>query len=150
MPVYAILCDGEVFEFFCFDGSTKPPLFTKGSDPTIRRDRFRLPEFTQGLSPRPFIDALRPICEITFDLLLNGYLSSLNAYRDRSKRKGDKEGQSRKSLENWDRALGFAQQALRMFRDAEIKRRAEHFDEAEAGTEEAMGSLEDRYDFFNV
>jgi hypothetical protein len=25
VPVYGILCDGDVFEFFRFDGSTKPP-----------------------------------------------------------------------------------------------------------------------------
>jgi len=74
----------------------------------------------------------------------------LKAYRDRSKRKGDKEGQPRKSLENWDRALGIAQQTLGMFRDAEIKRRAEHFDEAEAGAEKAMRSLEDSLELLSI
>ena len=29
-PVYGILCDGQSFRFFSFDGSTKPPTISQG------------------------------------------------------------------------------------------------------------------------
>lgn len=146
MPVYGILCDGDVFEFFCFDGSTKPPLFFHGCDPTVPRTHLQLPDFTQTATPRLFIDALRPICEIIFDLMLNGYISSLKAYHSRSVENSAKEAKPRKSLDKWERAISSAHKALEMFRDAETKRRIQLIVEANAIVQEGMKSLKFRYD----
>lgn len=81
----------ETFEFLLFDGTTEPFTFKRGlgfnDPPTVRRS-FRLPDPEDTLTTRPFIDALRPICEITFDLLLqeldeddmDAFLSGLPGY----------------------------------------------------------------------
>jgi hypothetical protein len=143
--VYGILCDGDVFEFFWFDGSTQPPSFYHGCDRTVPRTRLHLPDFTQTATPRPFIDALRPICEIIFDLMLRSYISSLEAYHNRSVNNSAKEGKPRQSLDKWERAISSAHQALEMFRDAEMKRRIQLIDEANAIVKKAMEFLKSRY-----
>jgi hypothetical protein len=48
-PIYGILCDGESFEFFMFDGSTKPYSFSRGcfpGDPPAWRRGLRISDFT--------------------------------------------------------------------------------------------------------
>ena len=75
-----------------------------------------------GETPRPFIHALRPICEIIFDLLLRGFISSLNAYRSRSSTRSSKEQKPRKSLDKWDEAIKFAEEASSKFWEADVKR----------------------------
>jgi hypothetical protein len=92
VPVYGILCDGDVFEFFRFDGSTKPASFHHGH--TALASRLRLPDLTNP-EAQTFIHALRPICEIIFDLMLKGYISSLEAYRGRSVTNSAKEGKGK-------------------------------------------------------
>ena len=145
MPVYGILCDGDVFEFFWFDGSTKPPSFYHGCNSTVPRTRLQLPDFTQTGTPRPFIDALRPTCEIIFNLMLRGYCSSLEAYYKRSMKKSANEGEPRQSPDKWEQAISSAHQALEMFRDAETKCQIQLIDEANAIVQKAMESLKYRY-----
>jgi hypothetical protein len=147
VPVYGILCDGDVFEFFWFDGSTKPPSFYHGCDLTVPRTRLHLPDFTQTATPRSFIDALRPICEIIFDLMLRGYISSLEAYHNRSVKNSAKEGKLRQSLDKWERATSSAHQAFEKFRDAERKCQIQLIDEANEIVQKAMELLKDRYGF---
>ena len=145
MPVYGILCDGDTFEFFWFDGSTKPPSFYYGRDSTVFRTRLQLPDPTQARTPRPFIDALRPICEIIFDLMLRGYMSSLEAYHQSFAKNSAEEGKPRQSLDKWEHAISSARQALELFRDAETKRQNQLIDEANATVLKAMESLKCRY-----
>ena len=151
MPVYGILCDGAelAFEFFRFDGSTKPSSFCRGRD-TLLRTRLHLPEFTHAAHSRGFIDALRPICEIIFDLLLNGYISSLEADYKCSGQDTATAGKLGPSPEKWTPAISSAQKALTMFRDAETKRGAQLIDEANTTVEQAMETLKSRYGSFNV
>jgi hypothetical protein len=137
--VYGILCDGEIFEFFRFDGSTKPPSFNHGCyGPT--RTRLVLPDFTDTVM-HPFIAALRPICEIIFDLMLTGYVASLEVYHNRSERKSENEGKLRQSLVKCKQAITYAQQARGLFRDAETRRQIGLLDEANAIVQEAMETL---------
>jgi hypothetical protein len=146
LPVYGILCDGEAFEFFKFDGSTKPFSFYLGcdpKDPPARLRAFRLPDLAGILTSRPFIHTLRPICEIIFDLLLQGYISSLKANHDPFVSANTKEGQPRK---NWEQAINFAVEALRKFRNAEMQRQNQLIDEANTTVLQAMDSLKLRYD----
>ena len=49
----------------------KPPSFYLGLETTEARTALELPDFTRVKTPRNFIHALRPICEIIFDLMLN-------------------------------------------------------------------------------
>ena len=140
MPVHGILCDGNAFEFFRFDGTTKPLSFYQGRDTTVPRTRMYLPDLTEA-SPGSLIDALRPICEFVFDLMVMAYISSLNAWHM---------AEGKPSLENWDRAISSAHKAQENFRDAETKRQMQHIDEADALVQQAMESLQDRYDSSNL
>jgi len=71
MPIYGMLCDGNTFWFFNFDGGTKPYKFSMGA---VRGSRFRvagglaLDDFSSKLTARPFIHGLYPICETIFNL----------------------------------------------------------------------------------
>lgn len=144
VPVFGILCDGNVFQFFLFDGCTRPFSFIRGTlpgdSPTLRRG-FKLDDFTTAESSRPFIRALRQICEIIFDLLLQSYISSLDAYRNRSVGKGKKEGRPRKSTHEWEEALNFAGDALEKFRAAEAMRQNNLPDEANTTVQDAIDFL---------
>jgi hypothetical protein len=144
VPVIGILCDGNVFQFFLFDGSTKPFSFSRGTlpgDPPTLRHGFKLDDFTAAESSRPFLRALRQICEIIFDLLLQSYISSLDAYRNRSVGKGKKEGRPRKSTPEWEAALCFAGDALEKFRAAETMRQNNLPDDANTTVQDAMDIL---------
>jgi hypothetical protein len=88
---------------------------------------------------RPFIDALRPICEIIFDLLLSGYISSLEAFHNYFVRKNTRKGQQ------WEKAISAAVRALQDFRRAERKCQAQLINEANFIVKKAMRSLKYRY-----
>lgn len=145
MPVYGILCDGNIFEIFRFDGSTTPASIYLGCDTKVPRTGLHLPDFTRIGTPRQFIHALRPICEFIFDSMLNGYLSSLKAYRDRSITNSTKEGKPRLSLDKWEQAIGTAENALESFRVAETKRQVQLINDANALAQQGMESLQRRY-----
>ncbi|KAM6493220.1 hypothetical protein JOM56_011354 [Amanita muscaria] len=137
IPIYGILCDGSSFQFFTFDGSTKLYKFSMGIVPG---SRFRvsaglsLVDFSSEPTARSFIHSLRPICETVFNLLLVGYIASLKMFRDRS-------ASRRKSLDGWDKALKFAEEALEKSLDAEALRRDDLTVDADAATETAFKTL---------
>ena len=91
-----------------------------------------------------FICNLRQISEITFDLLLQSYIASLDAYRSRSLSKAEKEGKPRKSTQEWDRAVLLASDALAKFRLADEKRQ-DNLNSANTIVQEAMDILKNRY-----
>lgn len=108
-----MLCDGASFEFFCFDGSTRPPVFTRGittlSDGTSA-PHINLPSYS-STTRRDYINALRPVCECFYAMFLDGYRVGLDAYYARSLRRAADEGQERESTPAWFAALGLAEQA---------------------------------------
>lgn len=148
IPVFGILCDGKVFQFFLFDGSSKPVSFSHGTlpgDPLALRLGFELDDFTAAESSGPFIRNLRQICEITFDLLLQSYISSLDAHRNRPVSKGKKETRQRMSTHEWEEALCFAGDALEKFRAAETMRR-DNPNEADTTAQDAIDILKHSID----
>jgi hypothetical protein len=146
IPIYGILCDGSSFQFFTFDGSTKPYKFSMG---VVPGSRFRvsgglpLVDFSSEPTARAFIHSLRPICETVFNLLLVAYVASLKVFRDRSASRDEQ----RKSLDGWDQALKFAEEALEKSRDAEVLRQDNLIVDADAATETAFKTLKLRYTF---
>ncbi|KAK2467434.1 hypothetical protein APHAL10511_000669 [Amanita phalloides] len=88
VPVFGILWDGSHFYFFRFDGTSKPSSFLRGAfsaDPLKFRNGIKLPDLIAAdENALPFIRAVRLISEAIFDLLLSGYVSSIEAFRDRS------------------------------------------------------------------
>ena len=125
VPVFGILWDGTYFHFFRFDGSSKPSSFLRGSfpgDPIKFRYGIKLPDLTTAdESALTFMRHVRLISETIFDLLLSGYIASIEAFRDRFSVRSAKEG-ARKSLAKWEDVLASAKRALCYFRNAESKR----------------------------
>ena len=149
VPIYGILCDGDALEFFLFNGTTKSFSFKHGLGPnvdSIHPHRFQLPNPADTSTTCPFIDALRPICEIIFDLLLSGYISSLKAYHNHSISNSARNSQLRKEVCGWEEATGAAVRAKRNFRDAEIKCQTQLTDKANSIAEKGIASLKYRYE----
>jgi hypothetical protein len=134
VAIYGILCDGSCFQFFAFDGSTKPYKFSIGLK---RGSRFRLNEglpLVDYPTAHHLIHNLRPICETVFHLLLEAYTASLKAFRNRWLNEG-----------GWDEALKLAEEALKKSEDAEALRQDNSIVEADATTEAAFKALKLRY-----
>ncbi|KAF8808065.1 hypothetical protein BYT27DRAFT_7097515 [Phlegmacium glaucopus] len=141
IPVYGILCDGSHFQFFLFDGNNKPYSFSRGilhTDPPAVRRGFQLndPE-----NPKSFICALRPICEVIFDVMLTSYISSLNAYHNHSISMAKKEEKPPKSMGGWEKPLTLAGDALEIFRTAETMRQNQLYNNANVLVQDAMALL---------
>ncbi|KAG1887093.1 hypothetical protein F4604DRAFT_1231870 [Suillus subluteus] len=85
VPIYAILCDGDRFEFYQFTSQDpRPHKFSRGvySPDRLSRTtlyRLRLPDLADSNNTLPFMTALRPVCEVIFDLFLQGYCSAVEA-----------------------------------------------------------------------
>jgi hypothetical protein len=147
VPVYGILCDGDAFEFFLFEGNTDPFSFKRGSRPDHPSLRsFWLPNPSDMPTTRPFIDALRPLCEVIFDLLMSVYVSSLTMYHARSVSGSTNGRQPKNSLGQWEEAICLAVRASEDFREAERKRQTQLTDEANSLVDQAMASLKLRYE----
>lgn len=69
VPIYGILTDASTFRFFEFRGDTYPYSFkigTLGTQIVFSTYDFSFSAFTR----EPYINSLRPVVEIIFDLLL--------------------------------------------------------------------------------
>ena len=73
---------------FKFEGTTKPySTFFRGAfsgDPRRLRPGIILPDLKRAESTLPFIQTMRQICETIFDLLFCGYITSIEAFRNKS------------------------------------------------------------------
>lgn len=145
MPIYGILCNGNSFQFFAFDSSTKPYKFSAG---VVQGGHFQitggLPLVDSSSEPtaRSFIHSLRPICETIFNLLLVTYIASLKMFRDMSQ--AASQPGLRKCLgpvDGWDKTIKFAEEALEKSQDAEALRRDDLIVDADATAEVAFKAL---------
>lgn len=111
-PLYAILHDGYKFDFFVFDGQTKPPKFSRGLFLTpdgSKTDNLWLPFYEKSRRVQ-FIKALRPICEHFYAILLRGYIAGLGLYSANSQPEA---GESDKSALAWAEAVVLGRKALK-------------------------------------
>lgn len=147
-PIYGILYDGLRFRFFLFDGSTKPYKFSEGAVPGSPSSRIyeglELGDFSSKLAARPFVLALRPICETIFNLFLVTYSATLKVLReqiefDKHERLG--------SLAKWDRTINLAEEALQKSQHAEALRQDNSIIDADATAETALEALKQRHVF---
>ncbi|KAG1731109.1 uncharacterized protein EDB91DRAFT_1058963, partial [Suillus paluster] len=148
MLIYSILCDGSTFQFFSFDGSTKPYKFSMGVAPGncfCVAGGLPLVDFLSESTAHPFIHSLYPICtgKTIFNLLLVTYITSLKVFRNRST---SQHGQ-RKSLDGWSKALKFAEEALEKSQTAEALCKDNLIIDADATAEAALKALRLRYNF---
>ena len=100
----------------------------------------RLAPFSSEPAAHHFIHSLHPICEILFNLLLIGYITSLKAFCDYTSQHGEQE-----KLDGWDKAIRFAEVALEKSQDAEVLRQNNSIVDADSTTEAAFKALKLRY-----
>ncbi|KAF8632531.1 hypothetical protein AX17_004817 [Amanita inopinata Kibby_2008] len=143
VPVFGILWGGFRFHFFKFDGVPKVPhSFLRGAlpgDPRMFQHGFALPDLnTPDESALAFMRVIRLVSEIIFDLFLSSYISSIEAFCNRSVTRSTKEGTC-KSLSKWEDALSSAKWALNHFREGECKRGLK--DKASANESTSQGRM---------
>ncbi|KAH9068513.1 hypothetical protein EDB83DRAFT_2586991, partial [Lactarius deliciosus] len=139
MPIYGILCNGNSFQFFAFDSSTKPYKFSAGA---VQGRGLPLVDSSSEPTARSFIHSLCPICETIFNLLLVTYIASLKMFRDMSQA-ASQPGLQRclGPVDGWDKTLKFAEEALEKSQDAEVLHRDDLIVDADATAEVAFKAL---------
>ena len=158
MPTYGILFGGDIFQFFIFDGGTKPYKFSIGVVPGTQNhvdSKFKgLPLFAfSSTSLDAFEHALildlRPICETIFNFFLVTYVATLKVIRDSCARRGPRETFGTQSLPHWDEAINLAEEALSKSQDAEAQHQDNSIAAADATAEAACKALTLRYAFIS-
>jgi hypothetical protein len=144
IPIYGILCDGSAFWFVSFDGNSKPCKLSMGRDPRTQRQVIAFHDFSFQSTAHDFIHSLRPICEIVFNLLLLSYIASLKVWVP-CEDAPSQPGQER--ISGFDKALGFAEEALKKSQNAEVLRQDNLIAMADVATEAAFQDLKQRYNF---
>ena len=113
--IYGILSDGASFEFFSFNGSVQPPIFSRGvfrTTPSSKSHEKLTIAYYDATSDADFIRSLRPICETAFYFLLLAYKTGVDAYTERYVKNGIKETRLRESDPSWVNAQEHAGEAL--------------------------------------
>jgi hypothetical protein len=142
IPIYGILYDGSHFQFFIFDGKTKPFKFSMGAETVAPGRRgTQLPlynfPFQHTRDARiSFIHSLRPICETVFNMFLLAYIEALKTRRSVS---------SAESVDDWDKAIKITEEALEKSQDAEKLRQNNLIAEADELADAALKGLKLRY-----
>jgi len=139
-----VLCDGTTFEFFKFQEHGNSYTFSRGcipGDPELFRRG--LPISTPS-NPTVFLKELRIVCETLFDIMLQAYILSLEAFRNRSVESSKKLKAPRKSLVKWEGALVLAHSASGKCRRAEESRINGQINEANSISQEGIQDLASR------
>ena len=84
-----------------------------------------------------YIQRLRPVCEIVYNLFLLAYIEALTPMTNKSKDDDD--------WDDWDRATKFAEEALEKSQDAEKLRQHNSIVEADKIADAALIALKTRY-----
>lgn len=150
MPIYGMLCDGIIFQFFSFDGNTRPYKFSIGLDPSTQFKVIPLHDFSFQPTSHAFICGLRSICEIVFNLLLLTYIASLKAFMPCE---GVAPQSGQENISAWDEGLSlglrFAEEALKKSQNAEALCQDNLITNAHMVAEDALQDLKHRYDFLS-
>jgi hypothetical protein len=142
MPIMAILCYGDYFYFFKFEGRRQ----------TDNASQFFLGRFPDGSwrqriveradypkDPQEFLRQTRLLCESFYYVFLSGYRTGLEAYWNRSvKRSKDA---LREPTSKWHAANVSAGKALEEAKSAWNLRQEDKLEESEASAERALQFL---------
>ncbi|KIL55077.1 hypothetical protein M378DRAFT_18264 [Amanita muscaria Koide BX008] len=119
--IFGILSDGSSFEFFVFNGSAKPAIFSRGIFHTTPGSKPYEKLFIKDYNAVPdatFIRSLRPICETFFYLFLLAYKAGVDRYAEQFAKDGITDSES---YLNWSSAKECADEALLLAVDAAKK-----------------------------
>jgi hypothetical protein len=140
-----VLTDGEQFDFFCYEGSSKPPKISRG---VLKQDGHVKESLTMAsptlADPAEFILGLRPICETLFWIVLKAFITGIDQYLQRSSRVAKETKKPLKSTTEWLNAFRFAQEALKLGVRADSQAKRGLFTTANATAEKAASELEKR------
>ncbi|KAF8313497.1 uncharacterized protein EI90DRAFT_2949824 [Cantharellus anzutake] len=143
LPIHCIFFDGWAFEFFKYERAPNRT-FLRGcfhGDPKHLRRGLEMLDFVRMETPLPWILRFRCICETIFDVMLSAYIAGLKAYNNRSLGKGKKWGLT--DLDEWDKPLQSAEDALVAFRKAEDLREGGDLDGADTTVDKALLALQE-------
>ena len=140
MPIMAILCDGNYFEFFKFvDGrpAGNAPQFFLGKflDGSCRQ---RIAEMKPD-DPGDFLRQTRLLCESLYFVFLSGYQAGLEAYWNRSMERS--KNAFRESTPKWHMAKVSAGKALEEAKSAWNLRQENKYEESEVSADRALQFL---------
>lgn len=147
-PIYGILCDGNRYEFFRLNRSTKPAIFSRGiitqgdGQHPFDAEALRIADFS-GTSASGFIKSLRPVCEAIFSLFLLSYVNGIEAYFQRSLERN--QYQPLKSTSVWASCHALATNALELALAAAAKAADGDIISANETAELALNKLKDRF-----
>lgn len=142
-PVYAILCDGSVFEFFRFDREETPQIARGRTESKFPVQRLHVPAF--GIdSTSEFLVNARRVCEIIFYILLLGYKQALEAYYNRFMKRAKKSGEQQTSQPEWFCSIGHVTGATAKALEAADLHANDQMVEADNKALEASTKLQER------
>ena len=134
VPILAILCDGEKFEFLVYDSGSQS-VYSSGTAAVV---------IDQDTKPLLFLSSLKETTEYIFDYFLMAYINGLRSFGHGSELKAAKsKTKKRKSTEKWMDALAKAEYAHLLCREAAELARQERFEEAEETATKGIAELEE-------
>jgi hypothetical protein len=134
VPILAILCDGEKFEFLVYDSGIKSVYSS---------------EMVTGVvdmkgNPQRFLATLKETTEYIFDYFLMAYINGLRSFGHKSElAAAQSRSKKRKSTEKWMDALAKAEYAHMLLREAAELAREEAFEKAEETAERGITMLQE-------
>ncbi|KAL1965980.1 hypothetical protein VTN77DRAFT_4920 [Rasamsonia byssochlamydoides] len=120
VPILAILCDGNNFEYFVYDSGDKR-IYTSGRVTGIISD--------EQQSTAEFLYSTKKTTEYLFDWFIMAYINGIRALGDRSSSRS--KVKKRSSTEKWASALTRAENAHWLLREAAKAAQEGHFKESE-------------------
>ena len=145
VPIFGVLCDGSTFEFFKYQEQGGSYTFSRGClSGDAQAFRMGLPISNPSLSPKLFLKEFRIICETLFDIMLQAYVLSSEAFRDRSVARSTRLSAPGKSLTTWEEALRSARSASDKCRKADESCSHGKIEDANSMAHEGMQDLASR------
>jgi len=132
VPILAILCDGEKFEYLVYDSGIKS-VYSSGTVTSVvdLRDK-----------PHFFLTSLKETTEYIFDYFLMAYINGLRSFSHKSQLAvARSRSKKRKSTDKWMDALAKAEYAHLLCREAAALARSGRFEEAEETAARGINEL---------
>jgi hypothetical protein len=134
VPILAILCDGEKFEFLVYDSGLK----------SVYSSEMVTGVMDMKGDPDLFLSSLKKTTEYIFDYFLMAYINGLRSFGHKSDlAAAQSRSQKRKSTEKWMDALAKAEYAHMLCREAAELACEEMFEKAEETAERGITMLQE-------
>ena len=134
VPILAILCDGEKFDFFVYDSGNKS-IYSSGNVTGV---------FDVRRKPNLLVSSLKETTEYIFDYFLMAYINGLHCFGHKCElTAAQSKSKKRKSTDKWMDALAKAEHAHMLCREAAILAQRGMFTEAEENATRGINELKE-------